>query len=140
MRLRSDRDDGEVWTVLLTVSNISQNLQLSTHSGKLNTDLLFSTDKSDKGDSEKKGTIETAKPLEDMSNITMDVKQFVVILMGVIGALIGAVAGAENGVSGSCSGMVFGIIVGVLLASFIMCIYTRIYSRAYSKQPAQSAS
>ncbi len=135
---RSGRD-GEVWTVLLTVSIISQQ-QLISHSGKLNTDLLFSTDKSDKEDSEKKGAIETAKPLEDMSKIIMGVKQFVVILIGVIGALIGAVAGAENGVSGVCFGIVFGIIVGVLLASLIMYIYTRIYSRAYSKQPAPSAS
>lgn len=124
------------------MSIISQNLQLISHSGNLNSDLLFFTDNRDKGDSEKKETIETAKhgPLDDMPKITMDFKQFVVILMGVFGALIGAVAGAENGVSGSCSGIVFGIIVGVLLASFIMYIYTRIYSRAYSKQPAQSAS
>ncbi|XP_073708566.1 uncharacterized protein [Garra rufa] len=91
----------------------------------------------DQGDSEKKETTETAKPLEDMHKITIHFKQSVVILMGVFGALIGAVAGAENGVSGSCSGMVFGIIVGVLLASFIMYIYTRVYSQAYSKQPTQ---
>ncbi len=121
------------------MSIISQQ-QLISHSGKLNTDLLFSTDNSDKGDSEKKGAIETAKPLEDMSKITMDVKLVVVIMMAVIAALIGAVAGAENGVSGVCFGMVFGIIVGILLASLIMYIYTRIYSRAYSKQPAPSAS
>ncbi|XP_050969401.1 GTPase IMAP family member 4 isoform X2 [Labeo rohita] len=97
----------------------------------------------DKGDSEKKKeTLESANhsPLEDTPKFTLQIKQFVVILMGAIGALIGAVAGAENGVSGSCSGIVFGVIVGVLLASFIMYIYTRIYSHAYSKQPVQSAS
>ncbi|KAL1273409.1 hypothetical protein QQF64_029271, partial [Cirrhinus molitorella] len=66
----------------------------------------------DKGDSAKKETIETAKhrPMEDMPKITTDFRQFVVILMGVFGALIGAVTGAENGVSGACSGIVFGII------------------------------
>ncbi|XP_016364861.1 GTPase IMAP family member 4-like [Sinocyclocheilus rhinocerous] len=96
----------------------------------------------DKGDSEKKESIETPKhrPSEDMPKITMDFKPFVMILMGAFGALLGAVAGAENGVSGSCSGLVFGVVVGVLLASFTVYIYTHIYSRAYPKQPTQSSS
>ncbi|XP_039512504.1 GTPase IMAP family member 2 [Pimephales promelas] len=93
----------------------------------------------DKGDAgvEKKGTTEADKPLENTSKISMESTQFVVILMGVFGALIGAVAGAENGVSGSVTGLFFGIIVAFLLASIIMYIYTRIYLRSL-KKPADS--
>lgn len=80
------------------------------------------------GDSEKKESVETPKPSEDMTKITMDFKQFVMIMMGAFGALLGAVAGAENRVSGSCSGLGFGVVVAVLLASFIVeIIYIHIY-------------
>jgi len=98
--------------------------------------VLFSfTVTKDKGDAgvEKKETTEADKPLENTSKISMESTQFVLILMGVVGALIGAVAGAENGVSGSVTGLFFGIIVAVLLASIIMYIYTRIYLRSLKK-------
>ncbi|XP_051752087.1 GTPase IMAP family member 4-like [Ctenopharyngodon idella] len=98
----------------------------------------------DKGDSrERKETKEADKhtPLEDTPKIYMDVKQFVVILMAVVGALIGAVTGAQNGVSGSCMGIIFGVVVGILLASFSMYIYTpHIYSHSYLKKPTQRTS
>ncbi|XP_067314706.1 GTPase IMAP family member 2 [Pseudorasbora parva] len=97
----------------------------------------------DKGDAvEKKETIEAAKhtPLEDIPKLYMDPKLFVVILMGMFGALFGAVAGAENGVSGSCTGLAFGVVVGILLASIIMYIYTHIYSRSYPKKPTHYTS
>ncbi|KAI2663185.1 GTPase IMAP family member 4 [Labeo rohita] len=91
----------------------------------------------DKGDSEeKKETVEAAKHPKDASKITMDFRQFVLILMGAVGALLGSVAGAESGVRGSFIGIVIGIFVGVLVASVIMYIYTNIYS----KQPTQSTS
>ncbi|KAF4111801.1 GTPase IMAP family member 6-like isoform X2 [Onychostoma macrolepis] len=79
--------------------------------------------KTDKGDSvEKKETIQAAKHSEDVSKISMDLQQFVLILMTAFGAILGSVAGAENGVRGSFIGVVIGIFVGVLVAIFIQYI------------------
>lgn len=119
-----------------------QNLQLLSVTEALYLLVLFSfTVNKDKGDSgEKKETTEADKPLEDIPKIYMEFKQFVVILMAVVGALIGAVAGAEYGVSGSVTGLVFGTIVGILLASISMYIYTNIYSRSYPKKPTHHTS
>ncbi|NP_001073127.2 uncharacterized protein isoform X1 [Danio rerio] len=88
------------------------------------------------GDSEKKETVDAAKNtrLEDVAKISMDFRQFAVILMCVVCALLGSVAGAQNGVLGSFTGIVFGIIVGVLLANVTLYIHTNFYSRVNSKQ------
>ncbi|XP_056314926.1 GTPase IMAP family member 7 [Danio aesculapii] len=91
---------------------------------------------------EKTETVDAAKNtlLEDVPKISMDYRQFAVILMVVVCALLGSVAGAQNGVLGSFTGIVFGIVVGVLLASVTMYIHTNFYLHVNSKQSTRTTS